>query len=441
MTEARVESLNRGLFKALGTMISRSRLAASLGITFDGNRSLYSALGYKQTLDFSDYAARYARGGIAKKVVDAYPNSTWRNLPVIQVDDADVDFVTAWNSLTTRTQIFHYLQRADKISGIGQYGAIMIGAAGGTKLSEPLPRMSGPDDVLYFTPYSQGNVTIGTFERDPSSPRFGLPLEYNVNLVRYEGDPGGGVTSPVHYSRIIHVAENLLEDNIFGTPRMESVWNYLDDLDKVVGGASEACWRTMDRGILFNVDKDAQLEPGEEERLSEEIDEYIHGFRRYVRGQGMEAHLLGSDVPDPRGPFSVLSSLISGTTGIPQRVLFGSERGELASTQDERNYGARVKERQISYAEPIILRPIIDRLIEHGALPTPSNGYRIVWPDLTAQSNQELADIAARVAQAIRNVSGQPANMMVMEPDRFYKEFLNFNEHRSRQQDADKLAK
>ena len=66
--------------------------------------------------------------------------------------------------------------------------------------------------------------------------------------------------------------------------------------------------------------------------------------------------------------------LISAASGIPLRIMTGSERGELASTQDDGNWASRIEERQLHFAEPMILRPLIDRLIELRALPEPSDG-------------------------------------------------------------------
>ena len=60
---------------------------------------------------------------------------------------------------------------------------------------------------------------------------------------------------------------------------MEPVWNYLDDLDKIMGGSSEAVWRTVDRGIQFDIDKDADLTSEDEDDFEDEIDEYIHGLQ------------------------------------------------------------------------------------------------------------------------------------------------------------------
>ena len=99
--------------------------------------------------------------------------------------------------------------------------------------------------------------------------------------------------------------------------------------------------------------------------------------------------------------------LVSVASGIPIRILTGSERGELASSQDDGNWAGRVEERQIHFAEPIILRPLIDRLISFGALPEPSDGeYEIEWQSLSdpgERENAETAEIVSRAAVNLQN--------------------------------------
>lgn len=405
-------------------LISRAKWGAFAGTTFEGKRDLYAKLGYKRNLSFEDYYARYVRGGIAGKVVDAFPSATWRNSPIITSNNKE--FQKEFEKLAQRLKLFHYLERVDRLSGIGQYGVMLIGLSGGSALENAAPKVNGPDDIIYFSTFAQGNASIFSLEQDASSPDFGLPSLYDVNLFGDLNDISEGLSAStltgqrkVHASRIIHVAEGLKEDEIFGAPRMERVWNYLDDLDKIIGGSSEAVWLTADRGIQFDVDKDANLQPDDLEDFSDEIDEYMHGMRRFIRTQGITAKVLGSEVPNPTGQFGVVAAALAGTINIPLRVLFGSERGQLASSQDEKNFNGKVKERQKHFAEPLILRPFIDRLQDIGALPQAD--YEIVWPDLSTLTKKDHADVAARVAQSLNHF--EPDNGAVTV-DEFRTHFL-----------------
>jgi hypothetical protein len=311
--------------------------------------------------------------------------------------------------MAKRLKLYHYFERIDRIAGIGRYGVLLIGVKGAAPLDQPMPKLTGPDDVLFVAPYSEGNAKILQLDVDPTSSRYGLPLIYEIALTRDINSTmiGPSITKnvKVHYTRVIHVADGLIEDDMYGIPRMQRVWNYLDDLDKVVGGGSEAVWRTVDRGIQFDVDKEMELSEDDEEDFSQAIEDYMHGLKRYIKTRGIKANVLGSDVPDPTGAIQAVMSLIAGTSGIPQRMLLGSEAGQLASGQDERNFNARVKERQTSYAEDVILSSFADRMMVYGALP--KSKYKVKWPDVSTLTEKERADVAARFAQAITNVAKQ----------------------------------
>lgn len=415
-----------------GNLFQRAKLAVQAGITFEGARDLYDKLGYKKFLVFSDYWGRYERGGIAARVVDAYPQATWRNAPAIievGVSAADSEFVNKFNALEKKLKLFHYLERADRLSGIGAYGILVIGVSKSGGLENPLMELRETEEVIYLSTYTEINAKINGLISDPQNPLFGQPESYQISL--FSNTTVSAETSlptvnkDIHHSRVIHLAEGLDEDEVFGRPRMRRVWNYLDDLDKIAGGTAEAVWLTADRGIQFDIDKDAVLDDQDKEDMADEIDEYMHGMKRFLRTQGIKANVLGSDVPDPRGAFLVTTSLIAGTVSIPQRVLFGSERGQMAGNQDERNFNSHVIERQTSYAEPKILRPLIDKLISIKALPNPKRGYRVKWPDPSTMTAKELSDVAARNAQAIRNIATQTKEgQLVVSAGEFRETFL-----------------
>ena len=54
------------------------RLSLRQGVTFDGARDMYATLGYPDEISYQDYYARYKRGGIAKTIIDAFVEETWR---------------------------------------------------------------------------------------------------------------------------------------------------------------------------------------------------------------------------------------------------------------------------------------------------------------------------------------------------------------------------
>lgn len=385
------------------SLLTRAGLAARLGKQFEGDRDLYDILGYKSDPDFTDFYAKYDRQDVASRIVDAPSQATWRRTPIVYEKNSKTPttpFEIAWDKLVRRTRVFHYLERLDRLCGIGRYGVLLIGVSGnrGANLKTPLTGgLRDQSDIAYLSVYTEGSASIERFVNDRRSPQFGRPETYRIDQ---SGNLIGDTTAEsiiVHYTRVIHAAEGVEEDEVYGKPRLRPVYNLLDDLEKVVGGSAEMFWQGAYRGLHIDINPDYQhgdLDSDNLTSLNEEIDEYIHGLRRFIRTQGVNVNTLKAQIADPRGVFDVLMNLISGASKIPKRILIGSERGELASSQDEINWNARIKERQEQFAEPNILRAFIDKLISLGALPTPADDYKILWPSLF-----EMDDL--RKAQAV----------------------------------------
>ena len=426
------------LLSLTSVLRSRAELASRMGQQFGGTRNLYDVLGYKRILDYDDYLGRYTRDSIAKRIVAAPAEATWTNKPII-VPKKDgnnktsmKEFNKKWDTICTRLDLIQRMNRADKLAGIGQYGLLLIGVNDGRKLDQPIGKVRNNDngkDILFAQPYSQQHSDIEKIVTDPTNERLGKPEFYSIqigNIARGTSTiPKEILPQKVHHSRVIHIAEGLLEDDIFGTPRLEAVYNLFDDLAKTVGGSAEFFWRVADRGMHFDIDKDTEYNSEDEAGLVTEIENYIHGLQRTIQTRGVTSKVLGSENADPRGPFSAIISLISGATGIPQRILLGSERGQLASSQDKASWNERTAERQRNFAEPRLLRPTIDLFISVGALP--DEEYDIDWPVLHPQSEDERSIITQRLAAAIKTITQQVSGQIVVTPDEFRKDYLGLD--------------
>lgn len=388
-------------------LMTRRDLAIASGLTFDGKRNLSQALGYKGVLTPSDYRIRYQRGGLAARVVDVEPDDTWVDgIELIEKEDraASTAFEEAFRELDDRLNIFSVFHRADKLSGIGRYAAVLIGAPG--KLEDPLPNRLKPEQIFYLTPFAEDEARIDPteVELDPMKPRFGRPTFYRIKRLSLADNH----ERRVHFSRVHHIADPL-DDPLFGPPRLERVWNLFDDLDKVTGGGAEAFWQRAHQGYHVDIDKDLKINGNQEQvfaDLQEEMDDFLHGIRRAFRTKGTKVTALGSDVADFKDPASAIIEQIAGARGIPQRILLGSERGELASTQDRDTWQARMLKRFIRYAVPSVIKPFVDLLIERGAVPTPKQ-YHAYWPNPSLLTDKDRVDMAAKLA-TINAKYGEP---------------------------------
>jgi uncharacterized protein len=393
-----------GLRAAASALVSRSKFTRGGGKTYDGKRDVDEALGYQETLEPVDYRLRYERNEMAGCIVDAFPVASWRGGGEL-VEDDDPETVTTFEEqffeLADRLEIWPRLMRADILAGLGRYAIVVIGD--GHALDAELRKMRAPDDVLFLSVYAEEHAEITDIVTDFTDPRYGRPQFYACSNVVPELSSGArlvGSKVKVHFSRVVHIADGLLDDDVYGQPRLRRVWNRLDDLVKVVGGGSEAFWQRSQQGLQLDLDKDIELDKDGKKELQDEVDEYLHGFRRVMRTQGVTVNPLGSDVANFGPQVDAILTLVAGGSRIPKRILTGSEQGELASSQDKTNWDERVQDRRENFCGPAVVRQLVDRLIEHGALVEPKDGYVVRWPEIENMDELARANIALRYAQA-----------------------------------------
>ena len=413
------------------TKIKRFLPRHMLGQTHDGKRDIYKIAGYPTELEFEDYDQMYGREDIASRIVDAPVQETWRNLPKIYDDsdpETETEFEKAWKALVKRLRVFYYFVRVDKLAGIGHYGILLIGVndGSGSNLETPVQSVTGPDSILYLQPLKQGRVKSITYNDDASSPRYNQPEFYEIQFERRDEKKPDNPKRKVHWSRIIHIAEGLTEDEVHGEPRLMKVYNRLLDLQKVVAGGGEIWWLNA-RGIIHADLKDDFDEgdlSNEDEQLKkfkEEIENLQHHLTHIAKTAGVNLKILHTPVPNPKPMFDVIVSLIAVAKSIPKRLLTGTERGQLASTQDANNYAKVIMARQQEYAEPVLIRQFIDRLVQWRALPAPKDGdYEVEWEDLLAPTPKDKSEVLQQQLQAVKNyidaIVKDPTTMLIISP-------------------------
>jgi len=404
--------LRDNVVRIMSTLASRAELAVRAGLQFSDNRDLYAVFGYTKRVQYRDVLAKYARQDIAGRIVDAPADALWTNPPTVTSTAAGFD--DAWEVLVRDLHVWSVLGRVDRLAGMHEYGLLFVGLSDGSDVQMPATASRRDNEVLFLQPISRVRGQIEAFNKNPKDARFNLPELYSIsqedptnkaNSVISESDSAmqQANATKVHWSRMLHVVEHPLEDTLFGYPRLLKVYNILDDLLKVGGGTAETYWLIANRGLHVDIDKEMDLDADDAAELGDEIDEYMHQLRRVIRTRGTKITPLGSESPKPRETFEMLLALISGATGIPQRILLGAEAGQLASEQDRANWAERVEERRINFAEPIVLRPFINLL--QGARVLPEGEVEIEWPDSFNMSPLEESQTMAATARAAQNLS------------------------------------
>ena len=262
--------------------------------------------------------------------------------------------------------------------------------------------------LLFVRPFDESLVQVVRYEWNVRNPRFGQPVMYRVTL-NDPSDQHSGVGLPlatvfVHWSRVVHVpADDQGSSEIMGPPRMRCGLNDLLDIRKLFASSAEGYWQSCFTAL--SIETHPQLGGDvkiDKEQMRDMMQEFRNRLRRDIFLKGMSAKTLAPVVVDPT-PF-ILGHIEALCIKIPcpKRVFMGSERGELASSQDDSQWNDTVRARQNLRCTPRIIAPFIDRLIMLGCVSEPGeDGYTVEWPDLDSLGKLQQADLATKVTQAI----------------------------------------
>jgi hypothetical protein len=285
-----------------------------------------------------------------------------------------------------------------------------VGSPNGDDNGDGPPVKRSERKLLFLRAFGENLVQVVRYETSIYSPRFGQPTMYQITF-NDPRSPHAGIGLPlatvmVHWSRVVHVADvtTPTASEVFAVPRMQQVLNRLLDLDKLYGGSAEMYWQGAFPGLSFETHPalggDVEVSTSD---LREMMESYRNGLQRYLSLIGMSAKSLAPQVVDPSSQIEVQIEAICIKLGCPVRVFKGSERGELASSQDDASWNDRLGNRQNTYVTPRIIVPFVDRLIALGILPEPGeeNGYHVQWPDLDSLTDKDKSAIALQETQAL----------------------------------------
>ena len=388
----------------------RNAFNRSLGVFFGGNRDVYKAMDYPRTLKPSNYINYYDRHAIAKSVIKAYPDACWRLHPAIieNEDQENTQFENDVNNLIDKLKMFKYFKRADISAGVLSYAVILIGFKDGLTMDKP----SIGGEVAYFQAFGETDMQILTYNNNSSNERFGKPEYYQIKTDE------NSTAKKVHWTRIIHIAEDCDNGDLFGTPRIKSVYNNLYDIEKISASSAEGYWRNGTGGIVAEYDKDATIDEAASKLFKEKMSKYVDGFERSLLVKGGEIKSLSIDMNDPTAFFMIQIQQISAEKKIPQRILLGSEQGKLAAGQDSEAWLDNVAARQVNFCDIDIIRPVIDRLIELGSIAKPVS-YSIAWQDLKVTDSKTKAETAKLKTEALVRYGDSAMTQAIMPVELF----------------------
>jgi hypothetical protein len=384
--------------------------------------NLYRILGYPSSIAYTDYEQKYNRQDVANRVVKAPVLGCWRYDPTIyDVKGKDTAFNTAVLKLEKDKDLFVHLSKADLLGALGQYSILYLGL---NDTIDPVLPATKATEVLYFAPIPENRAAMQTYEDDITSPRYGAPTSYTITI---NEDVVDSTTQSVNYTRVIHIAQDTLDNNYKGIPVLRAIFNNLIGLE-TLSLCSPVMFKSGSRpGNVIQPDDSGIITDAIINDAKQQIQTYLNdtpNLPRFLYLQGMKTTPLPVQVVSPMDHVKVQLKLISAATRIPLRILTGSERGELASNQDERTWLNYLEERRLNISEKLILRPTVDRLIELGVIPEPQGGeYNVEWPPLIVNSEMEMVEISFKKAQTVYTRNGAVGGEEVYTNDMMYKDW------------------
>lgn len=379
----------------------RSRLAAALSGGYDYADTLhniYIDFGYPGTLNFSNFWNMYRRFGIAKNVVELPTDITWMKKPEIVSDD--VQFTCDFEKLVDSLKLWSRIPAVDRRQRVGRYAGLFMRVRDGQAPDMPITEgLNGPLSVMQVVPLYEGQLEVLETDNNPMSENYGLPSLYQFNASN-AGNKNEGLTGSfsIHPDRVIIVSEDADNGGIYGKSCLESIYNSLMDLRKILGGGGEGFYKNAAQSVVFNL-KDASSAKTNEtllNKFNEQYDEFARNRqRRALWTPGMDAKTLDSSLTNPKEFFFNSLYDVSAGSKIPATILIGQQTGRLASDEDNRSFLSMGNARREDFGTEVI-RKIIDWFVERNVLPAAK--YDIEWSDLLALSQKEQLDNADKMA-------------------------------------------
>lgn len=395
------------------------------GYTGSGFEMLEQALKYPltETLSYADFIKRYERQDVANRVVSSPVNQSWSTNPeVTESVTESTRFERQWVELAESLDLYTSFSKVDLLSRIGRYAVLILGVADGRDASMELGRGS---ELRYVNYLPQPNAKVVQWEDDISSPRFGAPSMYEIEILIGNEQV---VKSNVHWSRVIHVAQSTVSDKYNGIPTLLPIYNRLIGLEMLASGSPEMYWRGARPGYVASSGGSVLATDAQIESFKEAISDLVNNLNRYVYAEDLDIKSLAPQVVSPKEHAELILKLISASTRIPLRILIGSERGELSSDQDERAWLSFIEARRVDVCNKLILEPFINRLIDYAMIYPPNKEYFIRWKSLMVLSDRDQAEIARIYADAMKKYDEAPGIRDIIPPNVFRKYIMRLDD-------------
>ncbi len=356
---------------------------------------------WKKRVRSEDLFDLYLRNPLAQAVVDMPAEEMfdrWFEVtePVgaaLRIEEFDEEFQTKNNVTLARRYngIYGYAVMLVDLSGAG--GRNFVPARRGERLLKMLPISSGNNLV------SRPKIFQ---DEDPRSDTYGEIQKYEFQFMVQ----GRTVQQTFHSSRARHVAVKTLNNDPFGIPDLQALYNYLVSWDTTMWSSGEIVAKNARAYNVATPPKDAsstEIASGKKHLKDPRQGETV------IAPPGWEFKEMGGAALtlNPIQFAQVFIEAVSAGSGIPRPVLMGTEAGAVVGAETNlQRYHRVLRAEQADYWTPWLKR-FYGHMEELGILNVDASKLKLKWRplfELTAEQEartwQAKADAISRIKQA-----------------------------------------
>lgn len=396
---------------------ARQRFACGDGLLgADSKRvTAWNAYGYKQNLGFNDYYRMWERGGLAHGAVSRVISKCWQDEPeVIEGEPEEVkrpptEWEKAFKSFAKKHKLWESVREADMRRRVGKYSALILQIADGKTWESPV-RGRAARRLVKIIPAWEGQLQPSEWGTDEkNSETYGMPIMYSFNEGQVSNDVSSATAGYAGRNLFIHPDRVIiLGDIINGVPLLRAGYNDFVNLEKILGGSGESFLKNASRQLAINFDKEVNLvdiatahgvAPKELRTIFDQVTAGLNqGIDQTVMTQGAQVQTLVATVPDPQQHFNVSLMSAAASIMIPVMVWIGSQTGERASGEDQKDWNKTCQGWRTQLLSSDI-ETIIAHLMRIGLLPVMVE-TSVVWSDLSEATLAEKLANAKTMGEA-----------------------------------------
>ena len=365
--------------KVKSRMDGLSNVLSGKGDLFDQEKYIRPA----KPKDFDDEFVRdlYRGTGIASAIIDRPVDRSIRVGWTLRMDDQDV-LVKQLKEL----RFVRHLKKALKYERIYGGALIVFGLNDSGSLEAPLSD-GYSKGIDFIRVYRRDQVRKNLLVEDDQSRRFGLPETYEIHATGY--DP-----YKVHYTRCIELEgepadeDTMLENDGWGDSIFVSTWDcitrYDDTLDTMKRIANNFVNLSIEIDGLFDA-----IRNGEENHIRKRLAVFnatMHSMNFAIHDKDEKIDKIASNVSGLKDIFQAFADDAKTSSGIPSRVLFGTQLGGIGNT------GSGETNDWAEYLEDFINEKVM-YIIEDTLKYMTSNDPVVAFNDVITPTAKEKAEI------------------------------------------------